>query len=670
MEEASLSAIEEQKSDSVLYTKILQALVELPFQVGKQLLIDFLKGSYKNKSIIKNKLDELHLFGCLDWDEEKIVSEIDRLIQNGMIEWGISDYNKFVKVLKLTIKGNNEIANPTLLQKQLKNNLDFKESDITENERLIFKELDSFLNGYNEYQKKAIVSVAENILCVAGAGSGKTTVLTKRIEFLVKYKGIAPGSILAITFTRKARKEMEKRLGELGIKNVNVHTFNSFCEGILRSYQNEIYGRTMQVQSYSDKIVAMNMAVTSLGIDMSDAINRYFTPQQQRFKTQNQLSNMFMNDCFSVLDYFKVSGIEEFDFSQGVDPKNRSNAQMIYKIIQYLKEHMQIQGLRDYSDQLIDCLDFLKKNLSRIPGFDHILVDEYQDVNAMQVELLKLLNAPNFFAVGDPRQSIFGWRGSDIRYILNFQKDYGASEVIHLTKNYRSKKKIVDFMNHSISEMGLPDLEHHLESDSSIKIVSFENEQFERIFIIDQILNSKIPYKDIFVLGRTNRQLTELSQMLNQRKIPHVLKTDEVRNPKESSSGVLTLATIHAIKGLEAKKVFVIGCNEQNFPCKASDHPAVEMVKTEHFDKLEEERRLFYVAISRAQDILCLTYSGKKPTYFITDEMRALERQSSSIKEIETNLAPITLDNYKKPQEFHQNSISTSSLVEECVEEY
>ncbi|MBT3642840.1 UvrD-helicase domain-containing protein [archaeon] len=666
MEEASVSSLEEQKNESVLYTKILQALLELPFQVGKQLLIDFLRGSYKNKSISKNQLDELHLFGCLEWNEEKIISEIDRLVQNGMIELAISDYNKFVKVLKLTIKGNNEIAHPTLLQKQLKNNVDFKKSEITEEERIIFQELDSFLNGYNEYQKKAIVSIAQNILCVAGAGSGKTTVLTKRIEFLVRYKAVAPGSVLAITFTRKAKKEMEKRLQSAGIRNVNVHTFNSFCEKILRSHEMQVYGRTMRVQNYSDKILAMNMALGTLGIDMGDAIDRYFTPQQRRFKTAGQLSNTFMNDCFSVMDYFKVSGIEEFDFSEGVDPKNRSNAQMIYKITKYLKEHMQIQGLRDYSDQLIDCLDFLKKNQANIPKFQYVLIDEYQDVNAMQVELITLLNAPNLFAVGDPRQSIFGWRGSDIRYILNFQKDYGSSEVIHLTKNYRSKKMIVDFMNHSISGMGLPNLEHHFDSDSSIKIVDFENEQFERIFIVDQISNSKIPYKDIFVLGRTNRQLTELSQMLNQRKIPHVLKTDEVRNPKESPDGALTLATIHAIKGLEAKKVFVIGCNEQNFPCKASDHPAVEMVKTEHFDKLEEERRLFYVAISRAQDILCLTYSGKKPTYFITDEMRALERQSAPIKEIEEKLTPTKPGSYEKPQE----SISVSSLVEESIEEY
>ena len=608
--------------DNLEYLKILKAIMELPFQVGKNLLFDFLEGSYKNKSVINNKLDELHNFGTLNWHKDKLFQELDRLEQNGMIELSASDYNKFVKVYKLTIKGRNEITNPTLNNKKVVNKINFKNTEITEEDRFKFRELDFFLNKFNEGQKKAIISDANKILCVAGAGSGKTTVLTKRIEFLVKYRNVPPEKILAITFTRKARNEMEKRLMELGIDSVKIHTFNSFCEGVLKKHGDFIYGRPIKVQEYKDKILAMNMALSSLGIDMEDAIVRYFTPQQRKFRTGNQLANSFMNDCFSVMDYFKSTEEDEYDFSEGVENKDKSNAKMIYRIIQYLKSHMEIQGLRDYSDQLIDSVKFLSENSSSIPSFEHILVDEYQDVNSIQIKLLELLNPENLFAVGDPRQSIFGWRGSDINYIINFEKVYGSSEVIHLTKNYRSSKKIVNFMNHSIRELGLPDLEGHLGNvETEIKIISFDSEETERIFVIDQIKNSNENFGEIFVLARTNRQLMELSQKMKLLKIPHSVKTDEVRRPSNSIENSVTLATIHAIKGLEAKKVFVIGCNEQNFPCKANDHPAVEIVKTENYDKLEEEKRLFYVAISRAKERLYLTYSGKKPTYFITDEM-------------------------------------------------
>ena len=619
------------EDDNLEYIKILKALMELPFQVGKTLLADFLNGNYKNKSVMKNNLDKLYNFDSLHWSKDKIYQEIDKLITNGMIEFSASNHNRFVKVLKLTIKGQNEIAHPTLPKKELKNKLKFKRTEVTEKDKEKFEALKSFLEEYNDEQKKAIISEAEKILCVAGAGSGKTTVLTRRIEFLVNYRGVSPEKILAITFTRKARQEMERRLYELNVDNrVKVHTFNSFCEGILRKHGNQIYDRPIRVQSYADKILAMNMALGTLGIDMEDALQSYFTPQQRKFRTGNQLANSFMNDCFSVMDYFKVAGEKGYDFSKDVDIKNRHNAQRVYQITEYLKKHMEIQGLRDYTDQILDATKFLKENASEIPEFEHILIDEYQDVNAMQVKLIHLLKPKNLFAVGDPRQSIFGWRGADINYIINFEKDYGDSDIIHLTKNYRSTKEIVKFINNSIISMGLPDLEHHLESkDTKIKIINFESEEAEMNFVVKKILESVIKIDEIFVLVRTNRQLQELSQLMKKVRISHVIKTDEIQNPAVGRTSDITLATVHAIKGLEARKVFVVGCNEQNFPCKASDHPAIEMIKIDDYNKLEEERRLFYVAISRTKEILYLTYSGKKRTYFISDEMAGMVEDES-----------------------------------------
>ena len=611
------------------YTRILRALMELPFQVGRNLLTDFLIGDYSNKSISKSRLDELDNFGSLNWNRSKVFGEIDRLISNGMIEIVQSDYNKFVKVLSLTIRGRNEITHPTLKDKGMAKKIDFGESVISDEDREIFSKYDDFLEIFNEEQKKAIVSNARNLLCVAGAGSGKTTVLTKRIEFLVKYRGVSPEKILAITFTRKARLEMKNRLNELGISNVKIHTFNSFCEEILRRYGNRIYGRQTRVQDYGDKILAINMALASMGLEMEQVVDEYFSVGQKKFKTANQLANSFMNDCFSVMDYFKVSGKADYDFSKDVDGKDRVNAERVYRITKYLREHMETQGLRDYSDQIIDTINFFKKYAEGIPHFEHILVDEYQDVNAMQIELIGLLKGENLFAVGDPRQSIFGWRGSDVNYILNFENDFGAQdgdnvEVVHLKKNYRSLKGVVDFMNHVIRDMGLPDLEEHLEGESKIKILDFENEEMERNFVLKEIENSDDDLSEIFILARTNRILMELSKAMKERGIPHFVREDDRKQLTEDKKKGVTLATVHAIKGLEAKKVFVIGASEQNFPCKASDHPAVEMVKRDDYNREEEERRLFYVAVSRAREELIVTYSGKRGSYYITPEIRNL----------------------------------------------
>ncbi len=596
--------------------------MELPFQVGKNLLIDFLTGSYSNKSISKNRLDELHNFDILDWDKSKASGEIDRLISNGMIEMVQSDYNRFVKVLSLTIKGRNEITNPTLEDNKLGNRIKFSETKIVDEERDLFAKYSSFLDIYNDEQKKAIVSPAKNLLCVAGAGSGKTTVLTKRIEFLVRHRGIISEKILAITFTRKARLEMMKRLKELGIAGIKVHTFNSFCEGILQRHESEIYSRATRVQSYGDKILAMNMAIASLGLDMDSVIDEYFNAGQKKFRTRSQLSNAFMSDCFAVMDYFKVSGSVNSDWIRSVDSKDRVNAERVYKITKYLREHMETQGLRDYSDQILDAVEFFKGRPNDIPGFEYVLVDEYQDVNASQIELLGLLDAKNFFAVGDPRQSIFGWRGSDVSYILNFEKDFGSAEVVHLKKNYRSFKGVVEFINHAIRDMKLPDLDAYLEGDASIQIEEFANEDAERDFVVEELEGIE-NLKDVFILARTNKILMELSQVLKSKGIEHNVRADESTGKMNGAMKGVTLATVHAIKGLEAKRVYVIGATESNFPCKASDHPAVEMVKRGDYDREEEERRLFYVAVSRAKEELIVTHS-KKPSYYITPEMQAL----------------------------------------------
>ncbi|MBT7706654.1 UvrD-helicase domain-containing protein [archaeon] len=598
------------RDDSTDYTKILKALIEIPFPIGKKLLADFLNGNYANKSISKNVLDERPSFDSLSWSPDKISKWVDRLIQNKMIENVSADYNKFAKLLQVTLRGRNEIFRPTLNKQQEMLNT---KTEITEEDKEAFEKHSEFLNGFNPEQKKAIISSAKNILCIAGAGSGKTTVLIKRIEFMIKEMGTLPSEILAITFTRKARNEMISRLKKIGIENVNVHTFNSFCETILRKHEADIYNRKTRVLSYADKILALNLAIANQGLEMDQVIDGYFSDSQKENKTGSQLANSFMNDCFSVLEHFKAKKIDPHDFSK--NSNDQDNAKIIYNTISFIDEHLKVQGLRDFTDQIVDTLDFFQKSPHEIPIFPNILIDEYQDVNNSQVQLIKMLRPKNIFAVGDPRQSIFGWRGSDVKFILNFESDFPSPELIHLEKNYRSTKDIIKLMNQTITEMGLPNLSHHKEEDGEIKVMEHPSEENERIFVLGQILESQVPREEIFVLARTNKQLSQLSDLLKKHNVAHILKTDEQRTFTNAKEGEVTLATIHAIKGLEAKEVYIIGATTQNFPCRASDHPAIEMIKLESYNKDAEEKRLFYVAISRAKEKLVITYSGKKTSY-------------------------------------------------------
>ena len=382
---------EYKRDDSLDYLKILKALIEIPFPVGKKLLVDFLTGG-KNPSITKNNLDDLTNFDSLSYNKEEVEKIIDKLVSNGLIQISGNNNNKFMKLLTLTSRGSGEIMSPTLNSKKLKNKISHNESIITENDREMFNGLEPFLKYYNDEQKKAIISDKEKILCIAGAGSGKTTVLTKRIDFLVNYKAVDPNKILAITFTRKAKQEMLDRLSELNI-SVSVETFNSFCEKILRKYGSEIYQRPTRMLSYMEKSLAIVDALTKVKMDLKSAVDSYFSESQKKNKNFDELASIFMNDCFFIVDYFKTKNQDIMDFSEDASLENKSNAEMMYKMAKYLKGYMEVQGLRTFTDQLVDVIKFFKNNKSKIPEFEHVLVDEYQDVNASQIELLGLLNS-------------------------------------------------------------------------------------------------------------------------------------------------------------------------------------------------------------------------------------------------------------------------------------
>lgn len=616
---------EYKRDDSLDYLNILKSLNEIPFPVGKNLLVDFLIGG-NNPSIDKNNMDEFNNFGILDYlEREKVLGLVDNLIINNMIDVSSSVFNKFAKVLTISVKGKEELIEPTLNKKKISNKYSEVEIEISDNEIQEFKELSQFLEGFNLPQKKSIVSNKEKILCIAGAGTGKTTVLTKRIQFLNKYKKVKGEKILAITFTRKAKEEMIRRLEELDVKGVIVETFNSFCEKILLKNGGRVYGRRVRVAGYQDKMLGILRALDSINLDIQKAIEKYFSFNQRRNKTSYQLQNLFMNDCFSVLEYFKSSKKSFDNFVDGVLGEDTENAKMIFHIVKFLDKHMTTNGLRTYADQINDTISFFKIYKKHILDFEHILVDEFQDVNSNQVELLDLLNPKNLFCVGDPRQSIFGWRGSNVNYILDFRKKYTDSLIINLKKNYRSCEHIVKFMNKSIESMKMPHLEHDFTGEKEIKIGNFSTEEEEFVFVIKEILESNLNREEIFVLARTNRQLLDFAELLKGKGIKYILKNEQTKDI-EAKKGEITLSTIHAIKGLEAELVFVIGCNNINFPCKSSEHPVIEYIKMYEYDREEEERRLFYVAISRAKNKLYLTHT-KKRTYFIGEEMfREIEK--------------------------------------------
>jgi superfamily I DNA/RNA helicase len=610
------------------HIKILEVFDNLSFPLGIKNFISFLQGK-ETASISKNNLQFIKGFASLaKFSEAEIRDLIDTLKINGFVELSPLDNNPFIKVLRITQLGREHLVAPSVNIESFE--YEERETIVTEKHKAMFDALGDYLNHYNDKQKLAIIEPANHVLCIAGAGSGKTSVLTKRIEFLIKYKTVKPNKILAITFTKKAKEEMILRLNKLGITTVQIETFNSFAEKILRKHEQQIYGREIKVISYPEKIKVVNLALQSMNIDRYAALHNYFDLKQKRGKTNEELFKIFVSDCFFVVDYFKYKNLELNESSFFISKEHKNATNLVFGICNFITAYMKRNGLRDFTDQIVDTISFFKENKSSIPSFEHVLIDEYQDINSAQIELIDLLKSPNLFVVGDPRQSIYGWRGSDIKYILNFQNKYPSVSVVTLNKNYRSSMFILDLVNKQIKSMGLSDLEYDRVGNNTIFIEKFLSIEKEYDFVSKKILKLLTSVDKIFVISRTNYELREFEVYLRKYGIYYGKKT-EFEDTSESKK--VTLATIHAIKGLEADAVFVIGCNTSHFPCISSEHPIISLIKINEYNKEDEEKRLLYVALSRAKDYLYVTYTGKLTKYLSFEKQKEAKKLITEVFE-------------------------------------
>jgi superfamily I DNA/RNA helicase len=577
--------------DDFDYTAILSTLKELPFAVGKGTLVDILAGAVTKKIIANTIYMDLRGYGSLQQHPHTRIEQwIDRLQINGFIELTNPPGQKHMRVLKLTAKGVKELRTPTLHEEAYATV--FTADTVDPASQTLIEQFSFFLKQYNKEQQHAIVNPAKRILCVAGAGTGKTTVLTKRIEFLVRYRGVDPKKILAITFTRKARGEMQTRLKDI---DAHVTTFNGFCEQLLRAH-----GRAKPLLSYGHKMKLFHDAVAAEGMAIGELILDYFSDGQRKGATKDELERRLMGDVFGLIDHYAND-------DHPIPTKGKSElANTLLSLARRIQTETERKEYRDYSGQIREALHLLRTQPRLMPYYEHILVDEYQDVNVAQQRLLELLAPKHLFVVGDPRQSIFGWRGSQLR----FMNEFAADATIQLCTNYRSGPTIVGLMNKLIAGMALPDLLSAQEKGGTVQTCKYNSEDEELNAIATLLAHAT--QKDIFVLARTNRQLQDLSVLLAQKGVAHSIKHEEDETVREG----IVLATAHAIKGLEARAVIVMGATARYFPCKVADHPVVDLMKDLSVDREEEERRLLYVAVSRAKELLVVTYTAT-PTYFL-----------------------------------------------------
>src|ERR687898_930876 len=506
----------------------------------------------------------------------------------------------------------------------------------------------TYLADLNAAQREAVLHTEGPLLVIAGAGSGKTRVLTYRVAHLISAVGVQPNEILAITFTNKAAGEMRSRLEDLlpeVARRIWILTFHAACGRILRREAPRLgYKTNFTIYDQADQVRLVKQCLEELERD----------PKRFPAKGIHEHISSAKNQLISPAEY-----------------RNRVDSfydQTVADVYDLYQRRLFAANAVDFDDLLMLTVEVL----ARFPeakerwqkAFRYVLVDEYQDTNHAQYRLLQLLaeRHRNVCVVGDPDQSIYAFRGADIRNILEFERDFGETTTIPLEQNYRSTNTILRAANAVIShnsERKPKNLWSDLGDGDPVRVLEVEDEHAEARFVASEIarlVDEGVNGSEIAVFYRTNAMSRVLEDILVRQEIPYqviggprlyaraqvkdlIAYLPVIENLQElvgvareyqetaaepnlstflqeislfsdqdalrDRQSLVTLMTLHNAKGLEFRAVFMIGMEEGVFPHSRS----IEQ------NELEEERRLAYVGMTRAKEHLTLTHASARALY-------------------------------------------------------
>lgn len=420
-------------------------------------------------------------------------------------------------------------------------------------------------------QEKIVTSKAKNIIVSAGAGSGKTRVLTERVKHLIE-TGVDPVNIVCITFTNKAANEMKERLsGVEGANNAFIGTIHSFANHILKDS-----GKHYDLLTADKETEIIRSLISKYG--------KYTTVEDYTnyIKWRNMIKLGIVDEH---IERPSENAIHEIEIFYG---KVEKSASMGYP--ENLQDICAKQNIITFDQLIIECTAYFKKIGGSI---EYLLVDEFQDIGMSEYEFIMALNAEHNFMVGDDWQSIYGFKGGDVQIFLSLMHNPDWKSY-SMTTNYRNAEKILDTAKVVIKQADDIINKRVKAARDELGYVKIDN-KYNLDEYLDYIKQYK-DYKDWFILVRTNKEIYELSQKLIKAHIPFQTFKQGNTSTKEldniMNSNTVKLLTVHASKGLENKKVIVYG----NFPIKVPTYRKVN----------SEERKVFYVAITRAMDELII----------------------------------------------------------------
>ncbi len=440
------------------------------------------------------------------------------------------------------------------------------------------------MEGLNERQRAAVAEPGTPLCIRAGAGTGKTRVLTRRIAHQADIGAINPRRTLALTFTRKAADELRGRLAGLGLRDsVSAGTFHSAAFAQLRTRWAERGVRPPEILKNKRGLVARvaNQAGLRLAkAEMQDAVTEIEWAKARRI-TPDQYGEL----ATSLSRWPALDPVVIVDLYQRYESEKAKR-----RVVDF--DDLLILALRDLTDDPVYAE-------ARRWSYQHVFVDEFQDVNRLQFDLLRtwLGDRNDLCAVGDPNQAIYSWNGADPNYIERFADWFAGAEVLNLLDNYRSTPQILAAGRAVLPRGAAMLVSHNL--DGPRPSVSTHADDFDEAATIARALrDAKGPetaWSSMAVLARTNAQTVKLATALDKSGIPHRVRIDSHRTEGDAEAGpsddAVDVVTFHAAKGLEWPIVHLAGLEQGLVPISRAQTSA----------EVAEEQRLLYVAITRAE---------------------------------------------------------------------
>ena len=519
--------------------------------------------------------------------------------------------------------------------------ISYKESNIKEEERIInnknyikeqlktqekyfdnmFKKIDPNIK-LDQEQRKIILTDEDNLMVIAGAGAGKTTTITGKLNYLIEKLEIKEDEIIIITFTNKAVQELKERINKEFKHEVKITTFHKLGYEIIKENMNP----SPKILKNPDEIIKkyLEQARTQSKqrkkiIQLKKYIMRY-TP-----KTNKDIIEQIKSYCLKYIALVKSNKTENIN----VTKKYKKIIQILQEIYNYYETEKQKTNQIDFDDMIIKAEQIIKETSNIKIKYKYIIIDEYQDISECRFDLIKTITTKNkskLMIVGDDWQCIYGFAASNINLFTNFKEKVQKCEILKITNTYRNSQQLIniagDFIQKNPNQIKkhLKSAKQHINPVKIIKYKTRSNNKKTKIIklteILDYIIKKYGEEKNILILGRYTFDKNEIIDNET------IIETRNQIKYKKYPNTKIEYMTIHSAKGLGYDNVILINTKNQKlgFPSKIKTDPILnKLIVIDKTIKYSEERRLFYVALTRTKNEIIIMTPQKRQSKFIKE---------------------------------------------------